>query len=319
MSGALTLLVAVLLDYRIGDPQGWPHPIIAIGRWVKILEKALRKMGLDNRLGGVLLWLGTTGGTVAVLTAILYGASIIHPYVEAAVTVYFLFASLAATSLKTEVMKVTKALNQGDLAEGRQWLSWLVGRDTAQLTQEEVIKGAVETVAENTIDGVLAPLMFILLGLFFGCPVQMVFLYKAVNTLDSMVGYIQEPYTRMGWFSAMMDDGFNLIPARVGSVLMLMAGGVLGMDLDNGRKVFKRDHGNHKSPNAGWPESVVAGLLNIQLGGTHTYFGEVLEKPTIGDAHRPATAEDIHRTTKIMYMAEFILLWLGIVLLMMTH
>jgi len=307
MNLGLMLLIVVLLDYKIGDPHNWPHPIILVGKWINVQERFLRKIGMDNRVGGVILWLGTMVATVGVLTALLYLGGLIHPYIETGLTIYFLFAALAATSLKTEVMKVSQSLEDGDLKEGRQGLSWLVGRDTETLTVDQVIKGAVETVAENTIDGVLAPLFFIIIGMFLGCPVQVVFLYKAVNTLDSMVGYIQEPYKRIGWFSAKVDDLFNLIPARLVSLLMLLAGGVLSLDLYNCKKVWPRDRNNHKSPNAGWPESVVAGLLDIQLGGSHRYFGQVLEKPTIGDPISLNEVKDILETIRIMDMCVFIL------------
>lgn len=317
MSDILVLLAAVLIDYRIGDPHGWPHPIIAIGHTIKVYEKMVRRLKLDNPFGGMILWLLTVVTVVGSLTLILEGAKVIHPYLYTGITLYFLFAAMAATSLKTEVSKVTAALAKGDLKEGRKYLSWLVGRDTESLIEEEVIKGAVETAAENTIDGILAPLFYIIVGMIIGYPVQVVFLYKTVNTLDSMVGYIQEPYKRIGYVSAKMDDLFNLIPARLGSFLMLLAGGILGLDLHNGRKIWHRDRLNHKSPNAGYPESAIAGLLDIQLGGTHTYFGEVLEKPTIGDSIRRVKVQDINDTCRVMYMSEFILLMMGIVLLLL--
>ena len=319
MSDVILLLAVVLIDYRIGDPQGWPHPIILIGKLIRILETFIRTIKMDNRLGGVFLWFMTTGFVISVLTLVLKGSALIHPWFAKAVTDYFLFASLAATSLKTEVMKVHGALAEGDLVKGRKMLSWLVGRDTGELTEEEVIKGAVETAAENTIDGILAPLFYMVMGFFFGVPVQAVFFYKAVNTMDSMVGYIQEPYTRIGWFPAKMDDLFNLIPARIGSFLMLLAGGVLGMDMSGGRKIWSRDHGQHKSPNAGWPEAVTAGLLNIQLGGTHTYFGQILVKPTIGDDIRKVRTQDIKDTCRLMYMSEFIMLMIALVLMMVVR
>lgn len=272
---------------------------------------------MDHRFGGFILWMLTTVTVVTGLTVLLESAKMIHSYLYMALSLYFLFTAMAATSLKTEVTKVAKALSQGNLEDGRQALSWLVGRDTQGLTEEEVVKGAIETGAENTIDGVIAPLFYMMVGVLIGYPVQLVFLYKTVNTLDSMVGYIQEPYRRVGYASAKIDDLFNLIPARIGSFLMLLAGGILGMDLDNGKKVWRRDCKNHKSPNAGYPEAAIAGLLGIQLGGTHTYFGQVLEKPTIGDPLRHPLVEDIYDTCRVMYMAEFILLMMGIVLLLL--
>lgn len=315
MSDLLILFFVVLLDYRIGDPHAWPHPIIAIGWLIKHLEGFIRKIGLDNRFGGAVLWLMTVVMVVLTLSACLWAASLLHPIAAQVLVIYFLFASMAATSLKKEASKVGKALLANNLNEGRKYLSWLVGRDTAELTEEEVIKGAVETVAENTIDGVLAPLFYIVVGFIIGYPVQVVFLYKTVNTLDSMVGYIQKPYTHIGYVSAKMDDLFNYIPARIGSFIMLLAGGVLSMDQHNGRYIWRRDCRNHKSPNAGYPEAVVAGLLNIQLGGTHTYFGQVLEKPTIGERIRAVKVTDIGDTCRIMYMSEFMMLMMGITLL----
>lgn len=317
MIDILLLLAAVLIDYRIGDPLGWPHPIIFIGKMIKSYETLIRALKMDHRFGGALLWLLCIVTVIGLLTLILESAKEVNIYLYRAITLYFLFASMAATSLKTEVTKVATALSQGNLQEGRKYLSWLVGRDTAELSEDEVIKGAIETGAENTIDGVLAPLFYIIVGWIIGYPVQLVFLYKTVNTLDSMVGYIQEPYTRVGYISAKIDDVFNLIPARLGSALMLLGGGILGMDLYNGKKVWLRDRLNHKSPNAGYPESAMAGLLDIQLGGTHTYFGEVLEKPTIGDAIRDARVQDIYDTCRVMYMSEFILLMMGIVVLLL--
>lgn len=313
----LQLLFAVLLDYKIGDPQGWPHPIIYIGKWIKFLEKSLRKLKLSGYVGGFILWSLSVAGVISVLTLLLKVTEIIHPWLNYGLVIYLLFASLAATCLKKEVMMVADKLENATLEEARTQVSYLVGRDTQTLTEEEVLLATIETTAENTIDGVLAPLLFIVVGMMIGYPVQMVFLYKTINTLDSMVGYIQEPYRKMGYVSAKIDDLANYIPARLGSLIMLLAGGVLGYDISAGRKILRRDRRHHKSPNAGYPESVVAGLLNIQLGGTHTYFGEILSKPTIGDDLRKASISDIIASYKIMYMAEFILMFMMITLLYM--
>lgn len=311
----ILLIAAVLLDYKIGDPAGWPHPIIYIGKLISVMKRVILKMKLDNRFGGLLLWLLSNGIVLAVLTVILEGAGYIHEYLKDGLVLYFMFASLAATCLGTEVKKVGTALTEKGIEEGRKRLSYLVGRDTSELSEEEVIKAAIETTAENTIDGILAPLFYLGIGIAIGYPVQAVFLYKTVNTLDSMVGYIQEPYTRIGYVSAKLDDLFNLIPARIGSFIMLLAGGVIGENISKGMKVWKRDRYNHKSPNAGFPEAAVAGLLNIQLGGSHTYFGQVLDKPTIGDKDRDVTIRDIDLTVRIMYMAEFIMLMMMVVLI----
>lgn len=308
MTLLILMIMAVLLDFMIGDPAGLPHPIIYIGKLIKGVENFIRKIGQDNRFGGLLLWVMVNGLVMVILTLILEGAALIHPYLKLVLTFYFMFASLAATCLKVEVKKVGTALTNSGIVEGRKFLGYLVGRDTKELSETEVIKATVETTAENTIDGILAPLFYMAIGLAIGYPVQMVFLYKTVNTLDSMVGYIQEPYKRIGYVSAKVDDLFNLIPARIGSFLMLVGGSFLVGTNKNSFKVWLRDRKNHKSPNAGYPEAAVAGLLGIQLGGTHTYFGQVLEKPTIGDATREVTMEDIDRTIKIMYMSELLMM-----------
>ncbi len=302
----LVFLVVLLLDYFIGDPHHWPHPIIFIGKWIKSVEVTTRKIGLSTKVGGTILWIVVNIGVCAVLTLILALTSYIHSILTLLVTVYFLFSAMAATSLKTEVMKVYDALTSQGLEEGRRQLSWLVGRDTSSLTEEEVIKGAVETTAENTIDGVLAPMFYMAIGFIIGYPVQAVFLYKTVNTLDSMIGYIQEPYKEIGWFSAKMDDWFNWLPARIGSLMMVLSGKHLRLKVDNAVRVWRRDRLAHKSPNAGHPEAAVAGLLGIQLGGTHTYFGEKLEKPSIGDPIREINKEDIKLTCRIMYQSELL-------------
>ncbi|PKM58576.1 MAG: cobalamin biosynthesis protein CobD [Firmicutes bacterium HGW-Firmicutes-3] len=305
------LLTVTCLDYLIGDPPNWPHPIIYIGKLITWLEKQLRKYGLATKFGGVILFIVTLFITLGTLTFIIGISGIGGKVVEGIVIIYFLSSALAATCLKKEVMKVADALKNGTIEESRIALSYLVGRDTQTLSHESIIKGAVETTAENTIDGVIAPLFYMVIGLILDCPVQMVFLYKTINTLDSMVGYIQEPYTQIGYVSAKMDDVFNLVPARLGSLLMLLSGIFLRLDVQNGLKIWKRDCRKHKSPNAGHPESVIAGLLGISLGGTHTYFSQVLEKPTIGDPIRIPEIHDIESTIKNMYVAEMMMVVLS--------
>ncbi|VDN46567.1 Cobalamin biosynthesis protein CobD [Petrocella atlantisensis] len=312
------ILVAVtFLDYVIGDPPNWPHPIAYIGKLISWLEYRLRKYGLATKIGGFILFLLTVLITLSILTLIIGLSAVGGKIVESIVLVYFLTSALAATCLKKEVMKVASALENGTIEESRLALSYLVGRDTQALTHEGIIRGTVETTAENTIDGVIAPIFYMVLGLILGCPVQMVFLYKTINTLDSMVGYIQEPYTHIGYVSAKMDDLVNLIPARLGSLLMLLSGFILKLDVGQGLRIWKRDCGKHKSPNAGYPESVVAGLLGIRLGGTHTYFSQVLEKPIIGDSIREIEVHDIKTTTQIMYVSEGLLILLSSGLLLL--
>lgn len=317
MNPVLILLLVILIDYRIGDPAALPHPIVYIGKLIAFVEKNLRKVGLEGFVGGGLLWVLVNGIVIMLITILMSLANKIHPILWTVLIIYGGFSAMAATCLAVEVRKVKEALVSNTLEDARHALSYLVGRDTAELSHEEIIKAAVETTSENTIDGILAPMFYLAIGFVIGYPLQMVFLYKTVNTLDSMVGYVNEPYKKFGYVSAKMDDLFNLIPARIGSFIMLLSGGVLGEDISTGLKVFKRDRYNHKSPNAGHPEAAIAGLLGIELGGTNTYFGEVLIKPAIGEKKRTIEVSDIETTIRIMYMSEFIFLMMLMVILML--
>ena len=311
------LIIPVILDILIGDPENFPHPIIYIGKVISKYEKWVRKSKVDLKLGGFLLLFLTIITVIGVITLILFLLSKVSVILATVASVYLLYTSLASKCLDVEAKKVYYSLLNYDIETSRLKLSYLVGRDTTQLTREEVIKGAVETVSENTIDGILAPLIFIAVGIYFGYPVQFVFFYKITNTLDSMVGYQNEKYKKLGFASAKLDDLVNYIPARIGSVCMLLAGLFLKMDFKNGIKILKRDKRNHKSPNCAYPEAAVAGLLNIRLGGTHTYFGEEVYKPTIGDANREVNPTDIIDTTRIIYVSEMILLAILIIFLIL--
>ena len=247
---------------------------------------------------------------------LLYLCKLANTYLEDVVVIYFLYTSLATGSMKKEAMNVYNKLKGNDPAMYRKALARIVGRDTGDLGRKEVIRAAVETTAENTVDGVLAPFLYILLGMCFGIPVQMVFLYKVVNTLDSMVGYIQEPYTEIGFASAKADDILNFIPARLGSILMVLGGGMLGFSAKNGFKILKRDGNKHRSPNSGHPEAAVAGLLGVRIGGTNKYFGQVLEKPRIGDSLKELDERDIISSIKIMYVSELLLWAIGVLVIL---
>jgi len=309
------LLTVCLIDYFVGDPPNWPHPIRYIGLLIKKYEKLIRSLKWMNlKVGGFFLTGLTVGTTVLAVHYLLIVAEIIHPIIKTILSIYLLYTSMAAKCLDVETMKVYNALSNKDISESRKMLSYLVGRDTSQLNESEIIRGSVETVAENTIDGVLAPLFYVGIGFILGIPVQMAFMYKAINTLDSMVGYIQQPYTEIGFASAKLDDIANYIPARIGSLMMLLSGAILGHDWKNGMKILTRDNKNHKSPNCGYPEAVAAGLLQIQLGGTNTYFGQILYKPTIGDSIKELKSRHIVDVIKIMYGAEAIMLVLIIIL-----
>jgi adenosylcobinamide-phosphate synthase len=211
-------------------------------------------------------------------------------------------------------MKVYYALKNNDIAEAKYYLSFIVGRDVEKLSGSQIIKAAVETVAENTADGVIAPMIFLMLG---GAPLGL--FYKGINTLDSMVGYKNEKYINVGRFSAIADDVFNFIPARIAAILMILSSYILKMDYKNAYRIYKRDRYNHKSPNSAQTESVCAGALNLMLGG-NSYYGKILvEKPSIGDDNREAEAEDIKRANKLMYATSIICLILGTAFKFLFH
>jgi len=306
-SGELMLVLAVALDFILGDPHSWPHPIVFIGRMIGGYEKLIRKQTwLSLRAGGFLLAGLSVVTVVTVISLVLFAAGLAGKWAEFGVSAYLIYTSLAARCLRDEAMKVYNSLGGSDIAESRRLLSYLVGRDTKSLDGNGVTRAVVETVAENTIDGVLAPMLYLLVGFLIGFPVQAVFIYKTVNTLDSMVGYIQEPYREIGFASAKLDDALNFMPARIGGAIMLLSGLLLGYDFKRGARILIRDRKNHKSPNCAYPEAAVAGLLGIRLGGTNTYFGQTLVKPTIGDAEREIEPEDIKRTCAIMYASQAI-------------
>ena len=311
---ALFLIVGYVIDLLIGDPYSFPHPVKGIGRWIAYAEKQLRTWFSAKQnyvYAGVLLLLSTVLLSATVVFFILKAGSMIHEYLEWILKIYFAYAVLSVHSLSYEGKQVKKALNKS-LADGRKRVSYIVGRDTKGLSEEEVIKATIETVAENTTDGVIAPMFYYLIG---GPVAAMA--YKSINTLDSMVGYKNEKYMEMGKASALTDDAVNWIPARISGILFVLAAFLKRADYKNAQKVLARDHNNHNSPNAGWTESPVAGALNIQLGGTHDYFGVAIEKPTIGDSVQKPETKDIDRTIALMMMCSllFLLIPVGILVL----
>ena len=292
-----------ILDLLLGDPAWIYHPIRIIGHLISGLEKKLYKEGASPeslRRRGTILWIGTAGIASLVPCLFLWAAFQIHPVLYFLLQSFWCWQLLATKSLKTESMKVKQALDTGTIEDGRKAVSMIVGRDTKSLTEEGVVKAAVETVAENTSDGIIAPLFYMMIGgAGFG------FFYKAVNTMDSMVGY--DRYLDFGRTAARMDDLFNLIPARLSALLMIGAAGILGIfdcrhySMANAWKIYRRDRHNHKSPNAAQTESVCAGALSVRLAGNAWYFGKLYEKPYIGDDIRPIEREDIRRANRLLY------------------
>lgn len=296
----LVLPLGFLLDLLLGDPHGLPHPIAGIGKLISLLERGLRrafpKTPAGERLAGGVLWLLVAGIATAVPLLLLWGCERISPWLALAVESVMCWQILAIKSLKDESMRVYAALETGDLEAARRAVSRIVGRDTAQLSGAGAARAAVETVAENTSDGVVAPLLFFALG---GAPLG--FFYKAVNTMDSMLGYTDPPYTNIGFFPAKLDDIMNYIPARLSALWMLAAGALLGMDVKQGWRIFKRDRYRHASPNSAQTESVCAGLLGVRLAGDARYRGVLHKKPYIGDPLREIEHADIPRACRLEY------------------
>lgn len=301
------LLLGFLLDLLLGDPRWLPHPIRAIGALIAGLEKLLRKIFPKNQggemAGGValvILVLALSGGFTLL---VLWLCGKVGLWLRFLAETILCFQLLATRSLKGESMKVYKALKAGDLEGARYAVSMIVGRDTQCLDEAGVARAAVETVAENASDGVIAPLIFLAIG---GALLGMV--YKAVNTMDSMVGYKNDQYLWFGRCAARLDDVVNFIPARLAGLLMCLGAGFSGFDAPNALRIFRRDRKNHKSPNSAHTEAAAAGALHIQLGGSNYYFGKLVEKPTIGDADHPVEPLDIVRVNRLMYATAFLAL-----------
>ena len=297
------LLTGYVLDLIFGDPRQIYHPIRIIGNLIAVLEKGIRqvfpKTSKGELAGGTVLVVLVVLICTAVPAALLGLAAWIHPAVYWLLASFWCWQILATKSLKTESMKVYAPLKEGDLPAARRAVAMIVGRDTERLTEEGVAKAAVETVAENTSDGIVAPLIFLALG-----GPALGFFYKAVNTMDSMVGYKNERYLYFGRTAACLDDVLNFLPSRISAWLMILAAAFLGMDGKNAKRIYLRDRRNHASPNSAQTEAVMAGALRVQLAGDAWYFGELYKKPTIGDPFRAVEPEDIVRANRLMYLTS---------------
>ena len=297
------LLTGYVLDLIFGDPRQISHPIRIIGNLIAVLEKGIRKVfpktSRGELAGGTVLVVLVVLICTAVPAALLGLAAWIHPVVYWLMASFWCWQILATKSLKTESMKVYAPLKEGDLPAARRAVAMIVGRDTERLTEEGVAKAAVETVAENTSDGIVAPLIFLALG-----GPALGFFYKAVNTMDSMVGYKNERYLYFGRTAARLDDVLNFLPSRISAWLMILAAAFLGMDGKNAKRIYLRDRRNHASPNSAQTEAVMAGALRVQLAGDAWYFGELYKKPTIGDPFRAVEPEDIVRANRLMYLTS---------------
>lgn len=319
----IIICVGFFLDLLFGDPYWLYHPIRGIGQIISWTEKLLQNLlkyrsGREadigkKRLAGVLLVLAVLLFSVGVPAAVLAAAGSIHPCLKTGISCFWCYQLLAMKSLKTESMKVFAALKTGDIERARTAVSMIVGRDTQNLDEAGITRAAVETVAENTSDGVIAPLCYMLLfGVLGG------FFYKAINTMDSMIGYKNDKYRYFGTAAAKLDDICNFLPSRIAAVCMIGAAFLLGLDGKNALSIYRRDRNMHASPNSAQTEAVCAGALSIQLAGDAYYFGKLYHKPTIGDGKRKIEAEDIKRANRLLYGTSVIVLCVGAAVLAVT-
>ncbi len=306
----ISIIIAVILDFLIGDPYSFPHPVKLMGNIINLEEKLLRK--ITNSKSGLKL-----GGFIIVIINICLGFFVpffilkflrTYKWIYLIVNTYFIYTCLAAKSLHYEAMKVYEAIGKG-LDFARERVGYIVGRETNKLKEDEIIRATVETVAENTSDGIIAPLLFIII---LGGPGGLA--YKFVNTMDSMLGYMNDKYENLGYFPAIVDDIFNYIPARLTGILMVLSS-IGKFNVKDGFRIMIRDRKNHKSPNAPYPEGAVAGLLGIELGGDNYYNGKLVEKPTLGDSKRNIKKDDIKSSIGIMYRSEILMLVIYIIIL----
>jgi len=302
----LQIWIANILDLIIGDPYNMPHPVRIIGSYINLFEKAIRKVCKGSnalRIAGVILTISTVSISYGAVYFILKFSQSISQWLYFILSTVPMYYCIAGKCLHKEAYKIMKALIQGDMPEARKLLSYIVGRDTDKLDEREIARGVIETVSENTSDGIIAPLFYMFIG---GAPLAMA--YKAINTLDSMVGYKNDQYKDFGWASAKLDDIANYIPARITALCMVAGAFMLGMDYKNSFRIVLRDGRKHLSPNSGYPEAAAAGALGIMLGGANYYFGKLVVKPTIGDKIKSIEAKDIKQMVKLMYASWFIAL-----------
>lgn len=305
MDLAVMIGIAFVMDWILGDPKGVPHPVRVMGKGAKWLEKLTRNNIRNQKLAGsvtvLILVLATYAGSLGLIESLRYWNEPLSVLVE----IVLIYTTFATRSLYDESYPVLVALRQGDDDQARCHLQNIVGRDTGQLNRQQITQAAVETVSENTVDGVVAPLFYACIG---GAPLALT--YKCINTLDSMFGYKNETYIHYGWAAARLDDVVNWLPARLTGPLMVIAVTLLGLNGKRALTTMLRDGQNHLSPNAGIPEAVAAGSLGVALGGPQYYQGRMVEKPTIGEALREIEPEDIFRVHKILFLTALLAVFL---------
>lgn len=313
----LAFWLGYIADLVFGDPYWMPHPIRLIGKQIELTENLLRRVFSKESMlkgAGIILLVSVVGSAFALPYFLLKGAYNLSPYLAIGLEALMVYQILATKCLHVETDKVRVALLNDDIKAARYAISMLVSRDTEKMEKEDIIKAAVETMTENIVDGIISPMFFIALG---GAPLG--FAFKAVNTLDSMVGYKNDKYMNLGWASAKFDDLANYIPARLTAWLVIFSSFILGLDAKNAIKILKRDKKNHSSPNSPLSEAPAAGALRIELGGKAWYFGEMSIKPTMGDPLEIPSVEHIQKSSKLMYMTSFVGLVVATVFVHFIH
>ena len=304
---ALSTLTAFILDQIFGDPRNFPHPVVIIGKLISAMEKFTRKVFPKTNKGelaaGAFTWLVVATVSFAVPFIALVLLAKVNVWAAFALNIFWSYQIFASKSLKEQSMLVYRYLEAEDLPNSRKYLSWIVGRDTSELDPEEITKAVVETVAENTSDGVTAPMLYMMI---LGAPLGM--LYKAINTMDSMLGYKNDRYMYFGRIPAKIDDVANFIPARITGLLMCLTAPLIGLDGGNAYRIYKRDRLKHLSPNSGHLEAACAGAMHIMLGGDSFYFGKLVEKASLGDPDREVRITDIPGSIKMMYASSLAML-----------
>ena len=294
----IKIWIAYVLDLIFGDPQNVIHPVQVIGKIISTGEKILLRKKYKFLAGAVLnIFTVSITYTLMYLISKSVKISVFFMIIE----IYLMYTIFSINSLAREGNRVYRILKEGDIEKARKDLSYLVSRDTEMMDEKMIIRSTMETISENTVDGIVAPMFYMFLG---GMPLAMA--YKAINTLDSMVGYKNEKYMEFGKFSAKVDDVANFIPARITGILIVLASMILGYDYKNSLKIFLRDRKNHSSPNSAHSEASVAGALGVQFGGKVSYFGKEINKPTIGDKIKDFELEDIRKNIRIMYVTSFL-------------
>jgi adenosylcobinamide-phosphate synthase len=297
----LELLVAYALDLLLGDPPSWPHPVRWLGRLIVAAEEPLRQRFASATWAGAVLAAGCLAVAAAAAGLVVWVASLWHPLLSLGVSVLLIYGAISVRDLANHALAVYRPLQRGDLPAARQALSLIVGRETAALDEAAIIRATVETIAENTVDGVISPLFYAALG-----GPALAWTYKAASTLDSMVGYKTPRYREFGWAGARLDDLFNWLPARLSGLFFTVAAWLLGLDWRRTWQIYRRDGRQHASPNAGWPEAAMSGALGLRLGGPNVYHGQLVAKPWIGEAVREPELADIPRAIRLLLVVSLL-------------